>query len=291
MAKTIDTLIADMHDVFLKDHVCSEAGLKELGETVAACVKRSFEECHKKEPFGLRMSKLGTKNRKLWFDAHEPEEHHIDPATEMKFLYGHIIEAVVLFLAKEAGHKVEGEQGEVVVDGVVGHRDAKIDGITTDVKTASSYGFRKFARGTLHEDDPFGYIAQISGYTHADNSPYGAFLAINKESGDMTLLKVQPIDMINVPDRVAEVKHVVELSSPPPEKCYEAIPAGKSGNLGLNSNCGYCRHKLKCWADANGGKGLRKFQYSDGVKYLVRVEEEPRVPEILGDNLTNQKGD
>ena len=46
--------------------------------------------------------------------------------------------------------------------------DCKIDGIVTDVKSASSFGFKKFKDGQLGlVDDPFGYIDQIKAYAHA----------------------------------------------------------------------------------------------------------------------------
>ena len=45
--------------------------------------------------------------------------------------------------------------------------DCKIDGIVTDVKSASSFGFKKFKDGQLAIDDPFGYIDQIKAYAHS----------------------------------------------------------------------------------------------------------------------------
>jgi hypothetical protein len=42
-----------------------------------------------------------------------------------------------------------------------------IDGVTVDVKSASKYGFEKFLKHNLREDDPFGYISQLSSYVYA----------------------------------------------------------------------------------------------------------------------------
>ena len=44
--------------------------------------------------------------------------------------------------------------------------DCKIDGVLTDVKSTSSFGFKKFKEATLAFDDPFGYIDQIKAYAH-----------------------------------------------------------------------------------------------------------------------------
>ena len=59
-------------------------------------------------------------------------------------MFGDILEELLLFLAKEAGHTVTGQQDTLSISGVNGHRDAIIDGRLVDVKSASSYSFRKF---------------------------------------------------------------------------------------------------------------------------------------------------
>ena len=49
----------------------------------------------------LRMSVLGKPPRQLWYDKHSPKERRDDDAgLNLKFLYGHIIEHLVLYLAE-----------------------------------------------------------------------------------------------------------------------------------------------------------------------------------------------
>jgi len=55
---------------------------------------------------------------------------------------------------------------------------------------------------------------------------------------------------------------------------------GKSGNRQLCTACRYCSFKYTCWADSNGGGGLRKFNYNNGIVYLTEVHLEPKVEEI-----------
>jgi hypothetical protein len=284
--KTIDTLIQDIHAVLESPHTPNEANVKKFSENIAKILVDRLSTDRSKEAPRIRLSKLGTPDRKLWFEMQQgPQEdtsivQKNNPSLMIKFLYGDLIEELVLFLAREAGHTVEGEQEEITIDGVLGHRDCKIDGITTDVKSASKYGFQKFEKGTLFNDDPFGYIAQISAYSFSDNSPYGAFIALNKESGDLALLKVTEVDMINPRERIKRINQVLELKEPPSKKCYEPKPLGKSGNLVLNNNCTYCKFKRDCWKDANNSVGIRSFNYSDGIKEFVTVVEEPRVEEV-----------
>ena len=74
-------------------------------------------------------------------------------------------------------------------------------------------------------------------------------------------------------------KKAVKLKTPP-ERCYNPIPDGKSGNMQLPKGCVYCRHKFECHKDANEGKGLRVFKYSNGNRYLTQVPKVPNVIEV-----------
>ena len=106
----------------------------------------------------LRMSVLGKPPRQLWYDRFSPKKYMAgDDSLNLKFLYGHILEHLVLFLAELAGHKIEDQQKKVEIDGITGHIDSKIDGEICDVKSASSFSFKKFKSGELLGDDPFGY--------------------------------------------------------------------------------------------------------------------------------------
>ena len=66
-----------------------------------------------------------------------------------------------------------------------------------------------------------------------------------------------------------------------PDRCYDPVPDGKSGNYKLPIGCVYCRHKTLCWSDANQGQGLRTFKYSNGNRHLVQIAKMPDVEEII----------
>ena len=229
----------------------------------------------------LRMSNIGKPLRQLWYDlkSEGEETQPLEPHLFIRFLYGHILEEVMLFLVKLAGHKVTDEQKEVKVSGVHGHMDCKIDGEVIDIKTASSFAFPKFKNGTLAEDDPFGYLAQLSAYETAEKTKAGGFLVLNKESGEITLHRPSFIDKPHARNKIREVKKAIKLDNPP-ELCYNPVPEGKAGNMKLPRGCTYCRHKNECHKDANDGKGLRVFKYSKGLMYLTKVEKETNVLEI-----------
>ena len=233
----------------------------------------------KKQRKGLRISNIGRPARQLWYEARQEDTVKLNAITRIKFLYGHLLEELLLLLVKASGHKVTDEQKEVEVDGIKGHMDCKINGEVIDIKTASNFAFKKFSEGTLAQNDTFGYMAQLAGYEAAEGTSDGGFLAINKESGELALFRPGKLSKPNPVNKINNLKQALDLDTPP-EKCYTPIPEGKKGNEVLPRTCGYCPHKEQCWSDSNDGSGLRVFKYSNGYKYFTKVVSEPRVLEI-----------
>lgn len=253
----------------------------EFGQTLSDLItSRLKENTGGARKFTLRMSNIGKGARQLWYQKRFPPENKLKGHTLIKFIIGDITEVLLLLLARLGGHSVSHLQAEVEVGGVKGRIDADIDGVTVDVKSASSRQFEKFARGTLQENDPFGYIEQIAGYSKGRDTD-GAFLALNKETGHVAYLPFtkEELNVFNVEARIEYLKEAVE-SETPPERCYPDEPMGESGNRKLGVNCSYCDHHKRCWADANGGMGLRTFLYSNKPVFLTDVKREPKVPEV-----------
>ena len=269
----------DIYALFNPDehHECNEENLTEFAENVKGLLRQRLAQRPDADP-ALRFSSLGKPDRQLWFDLHpEPgTKERLHPKTYLKFLYGDLIEQLVLFLAKEAGHSVERTQEEVEVLGIKGHIDAVIDGTVVDVKSASSFGYKKFEDRRVTEDDPFGYVAQLSGY--ADVLTPGqpaAWVANDKVAGDIC---VSPLSSIVIAhhkpaERIEHLKKVIDSETPPP-LCYEPVPDGLSGNTKLPTPCSYCAHKRRCHPN------LRVYSYSTGPRFLTKVVKEPNVPDI-----------
>lgn len=277
---TINTLVADMN------HVIDGNG--GWDETIAKFFERSIGEVvssrlnpEDNRPGTLRMSNLGSPcERKLWYtvnqsDAAEP----LRPATKLKFLYGDMLEALILGLVSASGHNLHGTQDTLYIGGIKGHRDGVIDGITVDVKSASGYGFKKFKEGGLREDDPFGYLSQLSSYVYAGHRDtpelvhptIGAFLVVNKENGEICLdLHDLSEEVKGKEQEVERLKGMVSLTEPPP-RSFEPVADGKSGNEKLGVNCSYCAFKDTCWP------GLQTFFYSNGPRFLTKVVRAPKV--------------
>ena len=284
--KTTDSVVQDIYALMeskvAHPSVSVELEIEEFGESVKTLMRTEFGREKREDNRKLRLSNIGRTDKYLWNHFNGTEGEKIQPHTYVKFMYGHLIEEMLLFLTRMAGHSVTDEQKVCKVDGIVGHMDCKIDGIVTDVKSASSFGFKKFKDGSLAFDDPFGYIDQIKAYAHSEGETQFGWLAMDKANGHLTYLKYDledtqaPVyEVLKTPitERVAHVKKLVEQPEPT-EWCYQPVPDGKSGNSKLSIGCSYCQFKDHCYPE------LRVFNYSYGPKFLVEVVNEPRVQEF-----------
>ena len=284
MTKTISTLVEDIHEVINGNGGWDETVAKFLSEEV---YNVSLARLSKpSEPRGyLSMSSLGTDcDRKLWYKINMTESAAPLPASaKLKFFYGDILEALILALAMAAGHTVTGMQDTMEINGIKGHRDAVIDGVTIDVKSASTFSMKKFD-GNLREDDPFGYISQLSSYVYAaQDDPLvtdkdgGAFLVIDKTLGHLVLDYYNFREGGELDGKEEEVSRIREMVGQelPPERGHEDVPQSKtSPNRKLPTACSYCDFKAACWPAA------KMYLYGNGPVWLSRVVKEPKVPEI-----------
>ena len=286
MSKTIHTLVDDIYRLMetkeAEESVDVEAEIELFGENMKSLMRTEFGRKRTTDRRTLRLSNIGRDDRVLWNVVNGTEKEEIKPATYIKFMYGHLIEEMLLFMTRMAGHEVSDEQRVCEVEGIKGHMDCKIDGIVIDVKSASSFGFKKFKDGTLAMDDAFGYVDQIKAYAHACGETEFGWLAMDKANGHLAVLKYDledtqaPIHEHIKGDIRERIKHVKEMvkGDEPTELCTETVPDGKSGNKKLGIKCSYCQYKKHCYPE------LRAFAYSYGPKFLSEVVNEPRVQEI-----------
>lgn len=283
MTKTIDTLVNDMENVILGLGGWDNAITEYLAESIAKVAENRFSK--PQEPRGyLSLSAVGDPcERSLWYKVNMADKGEPLGAEALgTFFYGDLLEAFIIAVVKAAGHTVEGEQERLDVHGVKGHRDLIIDGMTVDVKSASSYGFQKFADHNLREDDPFGYISQLSSYVYAGKDDpkvtdknRGAFLAVKKDRFKLALDIYDFTEELKTKEQEIEHKKAVVAGDIPEERLPPVPQSKTSPNLKLDTKCGYCQFRKLCWPEA------RTFIYSSGPVFLAEVVKEPNVPEII----------
>lgn len=282
----IKTLIPDIYKT-LEEKVPAEKAeeiIQRFGEEMKRQLRRRLTE--KERGDTLRMSNLGQRcARKLWYTVNMPEAAEKFSGQELlKFLYGDMVETLILHLAEVAGHDVAGQQDELVINGVKGHRDAIIDGTLADVKSASPGGMGKFKDHKLLGDDPFGYYDQLNAYLYASrhdpalaDKDGAAFVAIDKSSAYMCL-DYYPASGKDYDAHVDELRRLLAQPEPPPRE-FEDIEDGRSGNRKLGLECSYCAFKRTCWP------GLRTYKYAGGPRHLTVVA---RLPDVVEASWTDE---
>jgi hypothetical protein len=260
--KKLGSLVKDIYQFLEKGEVDVEALSKDIATSLASKIGTT------RTP-SLSMSQLGKPARRLWNDINYPAE--VGGQARLKFLYGDIIEAVILHLAKAAGHTVTDQQKVVEVDGVKGAIDAVIDSdYLVDVKSASPYTFEKFKKSTLADEDSFGYLPQINGYNEKLKKPYKAFIVVNKVTGEILVYNVDDyFESVDVHKLIKDKKEMLE-SEQPPQPCYNPVPFGKSGNEVVPKQCKWCPHLKRCWKDA------KPVEYSTGIEYFTKIVKMPK---------------
>lgn len=288
--KTIHTLVEDIQQVLLEGVEISDEQAEEIGKRFGKMLQNRLAP-RKEHVSQLRMSNIGTPCvRKLYLNVNDigPKEP-LTPDTYLKFLYGDLIEELMLFLVELSGHTVEGTQDEQEIAGIKGHRDCVIDGTVVDVKSASSFSYKKFKEGKLAEDDPFGYITQIQSYLEAGkddpivtNKDEAAFFVVDKVLGHFCLdfHKKQNYNW----EKAYEIRKEIINGPDLPDRSFEPEPDGyvnpktkefiPNGNEKLGMFCSYCDRKHACHDN------IRTFLSSRGPVYLTKVVKEPRMIEV-----------
>lgn len=287
----ITTLVSDINAMLVdpngygidKDNLAN--ALSSAGTGTALALHKSLSGESKTRDKGVvYATEVGTQcDRQLWYRYHAPSlGGGLSGSTIVKFTYGHIIEEVVLTLAKAAGHSVTDEQRSVTLTHpysdytIRGRMDAVIDGTIVDVKSTTSFGFKDFAAGKGGEK--FGYKQQLGFYSHATNNPNKGFLYINRDMGHIGYVDEKYVFEPNY--HFERLNRVLSAVGPEEFPTLDAVPHNTDGSLKLGTTCSYCAFKKDCWKESNGGKGLRAFNYAGKPAFLVHIVKSPSVPEI-----------
>ena len=281
--KSIHTLVEDIYNVvrpgssFPMEREILQETLRGVSHTLCDTTAAETQRA-----YSIRPSGIGKGLRWHYFMNKFPTmAEEFDGRMKLLFQAGHVHEAILLAYIKLSGHKVTHEQGKVTLAGISGSCDCVIDDYLIDIKTTSDYSYSKFADGKISLDnDPFGYIAQLSAYKQglvdAGVKIKGqGWLAYNKNNSKMHLHLIPDSQLINATEKIEAIRDVHQSDVMPEELCPGATPkAEPNGNLEMSFMCAFCPFKEKCWPD------YRVFKYSNKDKFYLKVEKEPRVQEI-----------
>ena len=113
--KTTETLVNDIYNLMINrtppEDVNVDEEIERFGEAVKVLMKKEFSEVRSRDnQRRLRLSSIGRTDKYLWNAFHKTAAEKILPHTYVKFMYGHLIEELLLFLTRLSGHEVTDEQ-------------------------------------------------------------------------------------------------------------------------------------------------------------------------------------
>lgn len=289
MTKSITTLVEDIYSQ-LDGRLLGPEALEYFQESLGEFFTQRFlTKPEANTNGGLRFSNLGRKcDRYHWYLANAKsvgEPAKLSGQIQMMFTYGHMLEALVLTLAKASGHEVTCGQEKVIIEGIEGHCDAVIDGMLVDVKSCNDWTFSKIMSYGLYKSDDFGYLSQLSSYLYAlgkegkvSNTKEAGFLCINKTTGEIGFVVYNLSKQVKDKEREVKHKKAVVASGKLPARGYSDRESGSSGNREIVGTCKICSFRDTCWPK------LRVFKYMNkgkpNPKYLSVVRKPPLVEEI-----------
>ena len=149
--KSIDTLVQDIYNLFSDiENDIDDTVIEEFGDNIKTHLKAALLDNRNEGRNNLRLSAIGRPDRQIWYDVNlNGKSESISSPTRIKFLYGYILEELLIALSKLAGHTVTDTQKELDIQGVKGHQDCVIDGVLVDCKSTSPRGYEKFDKGDL----------------------------------------------------------------------------------------------------------------------------------------------
>ena len=244
----------------------SEEIIQEVGEQFKNLLRERFNPYEEKD-FSLRMSNIGRPLCQLWMEKNKVPKSPLSYNHSFKMVLGDVVEVLAVAVLKAAGVNVEEWQKKVELPigdtKIKGTLDVKIDGGVYDIKSASPFAFQhKFdnPRGfsKLLEDDPFGYVSQGYLYGKADNADFKGWIAIEKSTGEWTILETPYSSTGYAKSAAKEAATTIEHLNEAKEfrRCFEpeneTFNGKETGNKVLPLTCAFCSWKEKCWE----GEGL-----------------------------------
>lgn len=237
--------------------------VNEFGEACKEAFKKQFTDIRENK-FRIRMSSIGRPLCQLQMEKSGAEPETMPYNTKMRNLFGDLIEASAVAIMKAAGIRIEDLQKEVKLklgkNTIKGTYDVKIQNKIWDIKSASPWAFdNKFSDeggfDAILKQDTFGYVSQGYLYGAAKGIPFGGWIAFNKETGDIAVLKT-PENSDAYERRAlhtAKINAKALADDAPFERCFkkeaELVRRKVTGNYTLAVNCRYCKFKQSCWGE------------------------------------------
>ena len=235
--------------------------INEFGEACKEAFRKQFVEERETE-FRPRMSNIGKPLCQLQMEKKGAKADTPPYNTKMRFIFGDLIEALAIAILKSSGIKIDNFQKKVKYvfgeDEINGTYDVEIMDKIWDIKSASPYSFQyKFGEAggfdAMLKDDPFGYVSQGYLYAGADDKEFGGWIAINKSTGEWSVVETPVNDSEHKEKALKQAKdnlHALNTDAPFKRQftdVEESFNRNLTGNRVLTKECTFCPYKKSCW--------------------------------------------
>ena len=214
------------------------------------------------EPFRLRMSNIGRHPCQLQMaksgaKASRRPYNHI-----MRMLIGDAVEAYTMVFLKLAKAEITGGKDTVnleIADTVIkGESDVDLEGKVYDIKSSAPWAFtHKWKKGfdALKENDDFGYVGQLYGYSEGQNKPMGGWVVVDKSSGEVVVVEASLTKEEKAELRAKLEKTIRTVDSDSEfERCFEpedeTFNRKLTGSKRLGVTCSFCEYRPSCYPNA-----------------------------------------
>ena len=141
---------------------------------------------------------------------------------------------------------------------ISGEDDVEIADKVYDIKSASDWAYRnKWRKGfdALLEDDPFGYLGQMAGYSIGQSKKMGGWIVMNKSSGEIIVIDAPEEKEIYSDTIKLMRKNVRTITNKIPdivkfEPIEEVFNREVTGRKILAKQCSMCDYRAHCWPSA-----------------------------------------
>ena len=225
----------------------------------------------KRRPYkdNVSMSSVGKPFCQLHAEKLKLPKLPVSDSLKLKMLYGHTTEVIALAILYASGVNVLTMSEKTVLPtengDIKGELDLiiEIDGQPSlwDIKTASPYAYdSKFSSyEKLKDNDDFGYVDQLHGYTRAARKDYpglviGGWIVVHKVTGEIKIVPANPMDEPEIISKISNtLKRYSEATEDNFERGYsdvaETFYKKPTGNRKLGITCSYCDFKYSCWPE------------------------------------------
>lgn len=234
--------------------------IEEAGEAFKDALRRQFTR--QDEGFRLRMSNVGRPLCQLQQAKKKAKQERKSYNFIMRMLLGDAVESIMDVVLKIAGANITSSKDKVDLKiekhSIKGETDLSIDGKVWDIKSSSSYAFdHKWKKGfpALQDDDAFGYVGQLIGYSEGLKKKPGGWIVVNKNNGEVLCMEAK----VNKSQKQAVLDQMKMKADALDDgwkfrRCFrpedDFFNRKYTNSKKLPMSCVFCDFRSSCWPNA-----------------------------------------